>query len=128
MYEREKGTIINISSIAGRKTFPDHSVYCATKFAVHAFSEALREEASQHNVRVVIVAPGVVETEVRVHILTDVTRSVAQRHFLCSCWDILRTVRLSTDIQTGRVHLKFWSPSISPAASSLRLKCPSMCA
>eukprot|EP01122_Echinamoeba_exundans_P013076 TRINITY_DN5646_c0_g1_i1.p1 TRINITY_DN5646_c0_g1~~TRINITY_DN5646_c0_g1_i1.p1 ORF type:complete len:242 (+),score=48.97 TRINITY_DN5646_c0_g1_i1:102-827(+) len=67
MYERQKGTIINISSIAGRKTFPDHSVYCATKFAVHSFSEALREEASEHNVRVVIVAPGVVETELLGH-------------------------------------------------------------
>lgn len=67
MYERKKGTIINISSIAGRKTFPNHSVYCATKFAVHAFTEALREEASQHNVRVCIVAPGVVETEVPPH-------------------------------------------------------------
>lgn len=39
MMERNTGTIINISSIAGKKTFPSHAAYCGTKFAVHAISE-----------------------------------------------------------------------------------------
>lgn len=38
MKARNTGTIINISSIAGKKTFPDHAAYCGTKFAVHAIS------------------------------------------------------------------------------------------
>ena len=42
MCQRENGTIINVSSVAGRKTFPSHSVYCATKFAVHALTESMR--------------------------------------------------------------------------------------
>lgn len=67
MIERKAGTIINISSIAGRKLFPSHSVYCATKFAVHAFTEAIREEASEHGVRCCVIAPGVVETELLSH-------------------------------------------------------------
>ena len=46
MLKKGKGTIINVSSIAGKKAFPDHVAYCATKFAVHGLSEALREEVS----------------------------------------------------------------------------------
>lgn len=67
MVERQHGTIVNISSIAGRKTFPNHAIYCGTKFAVHAISENIRQEVSAHNVRVSIVAPGVVETELMSH-------------------------------------------------------------
>eukprot|EP01128_Nolandella_sp_AFSM9_P000809 TRINITY_DN10933_c0_g1_i1.p1 TRINITY_DN10933_c0_g1~~TRINITY_DN10933_c0_g1_i1.p1 ORF type:complete len:253 (-),score=77.93 TRINITY_DN10933_c0_g1_i1:59-817(-) len=62
MYERKTGTIINISSIAGEKIFPSHAVYCATKFAVTAFTEAVRMEAQEFKVRVTTISPGVVET------------------------------------------------------------------
>jgi Short-chain alcohol dehydrogenase of unknown specificity len=71
MIARKAGTIINISSIAGRKTFPNHTVYVGTKFAVHGLSENLREELSQHNVRVVVIAPGAVETELLSHTTSD---------------------------------------------------------
>lgn len=67
MTAREHGTIINISSVAGRKTFPSHSVYCGTKFAVHAISENLRQETAAKNVRVITIAPGAVETELLSH-------------------------------------------------------------
>ncbi|MGU3574000.1 SDR family oxidoreductase [Brucellaceae bacterium C25G] len=67
MAKRKQGTIINISSVAGRKTFANHVVYTATKFAVHGLSENLREELSPHNVRVVTIAPGAVETELLSH-------------------------------------------------------------
>ncbi|AQS38126.1 short chain dehydrogenase [Shewanella psychrophila] len=46
MKARKIGTIITVSSVAGRKTFPNHSAYCATKFAVHALTENIREEVS----------------------------------------------------------------------------------
>lgn len=71
MRERKSGTIINISSIAGRKTFPDHGVYCGTKFAVHAITEGLREEVAMDNVRCITIAPGAVETELLSHTTSD---------------------------------------------------------
>lgn len=67
MIERHHGTLINVSSVAGRKTFPNHVAYVGTKFAVHGISENLREELSPHNVRVVTIAPGAVETELLGH-------------------------------------------------------------
>jgi len=71
MIERKAGSIINISSVAGRKTFPNHVVYVGTKFAVHGMSENLREELSPHNVRVIVIAPGAVETELLSHTTND---------------------------------------------------------
>jgi NADP-dependent 3-hydroxy acid dehydrogenase YdfG len=67
MIRRKTGTIINVSSVAGRKTFPNHAAYCGTKFAVHAISENIREEVAPHNVRVIVIAPGPVETELLGH-------------------------------------------------------------
>lgn len=67
MMNNKQGTIINISSTAGRKTYDNHSVYCGTKFAVHAITESMRKEASSSNVRVLVVAPGVVETSLLSH-------------------------------------------------------------
>lgn len=67
MVARKQGTIINISSIAGRKTFPNHVAYVGTKFAVHGISENLREELSPYGVRVITIAPGAVETELLSH-------------------------------------------------------------
>ncbi|MCK7621613.1 SDR family oxidoreductase [Streptomyces sp. RS10V-4] len=67
MLTRGRGTVINISSVAGRKTFPNHAAYVATKFAVHALSENLREEVAASGVRVVTIAPGAVETELLSH-------------------------------------------------------------
>ena len=71
MIKANTGTIINISSIAGRKTFSNHAAYCGTKFAVHAISENIREEVAQSNVRVVTIAPGAVETELLSHTTSD---------------------------------------------------------
>ncbi|MGW4767106.1 SDR family oxidoreductase [Nocardia sp. NPDC004278] len=67
MIARGTGTIINVSSIAGRKTFPNHTAYVGTKFAVHAMSENVREEVASSGVRVVTIAPGAVETELLSH-------------------------------------------------------------
>jgi len=64
MYAKKSGHIINISSVAGRIVFPSGSVYCATKHAVTAFSEGLRQEFStRSNIRVTCIEPGVVSTE-----------------------------------------------------------------
>src|SRR5919201_1391278 len=64
MLNKKSGHIVNISSVAGRVVFPAGSVYCATKHAVAAFSEGLRQEFSQRaNIRVTCIEPGVVATE-----------------------------------------------------------------
>ena len=75
MVERNHGTLINVSSVAGRKTFPNHVAYVGTKFAVHAISENLREEVAAHNVRVVTIAPGAVETELLSHTTDEAIKS-----------------------------------------------------
>ena len=67
MKAKQQGTIINTSSIAGRKTFPNHAAYCGTKFGVHAITENAREEAAAFNIRMVTIAPGAVETELLSH-------------------------------------------------------------
>ena len=64
MMARRTGTIFMMSSIAGRKVYPDHTVYCGTKFFVHAVSESIREYLADYNVRVIVLSPGVIETEV----------------------------------------------------------------
>ncbi|MFN3653711.1 MAG: SDR family oxidoreductase [Candidatus Nitrosotenuis sp.] len=64
MLAKKSGHIVNISSVAGRIVFPAGSVYCATKHAITAFSEGLRQEFSQRaNIRVTCIEPGVVATE-----------------------------------------------------------------
>lgn len=67
MKARKCGTIINVSSIAGRKTFANHAAYCASKFGVHALTETIREEVSSYNVRLLTIAPGAAETELLSH-------------------------------------------------------------
>ena len=64
MIERKHGTLVMMSSIAGRKVYPDHTVYCGTKFFVHAVSESLREYLAPHDVRVIVLSPGIIDTEV----------------------------------------------------------------
>lgn len=64
MIAKKSGHIVNISSVAGRIVFPAGAVYCATKHAVTALSEGLRQEFSQRaNIRVTCIEPGVVATE-----------------------------------------------------------------
>jgi len=64
MKEKKSGHIVNLSSVAGRVVFASGSVYCATKFAIAAFSEGLRKEFSARtNIRVTSIEPGVVDTE-----------------------------------------------------------------
>lgn len=68
MKERKTGTIVNMSSIAGRKVYPDHTIYCGSKFFVHAISESLRGYLAPHNVRVIVISPGIIDTEVLDHV------------------------------------------------------------
>lgn len=75
MKEQKSGHIINVSSVAGHKVIPGGCVYCATKFAVRALSEGLREEVTPYNIRTTIVSPGAVATELLDHISEQDIRS-----------------------------------------------------
>ncbi|WOO87698.1 SDR family oxidoreductase [Mollicutes bacterium LVI A0039] len=67
MKERNHGTIINVSSIAGVKAFGNHAAYSATKFGVHGMTETVRQELAMSNVRVGVISPGAAETELLGH-------------------------------------------------------------
>ncbi|MCE7068776.1 SDR family NAD(P)-dependent oxidoreductase [Dyadobacter sp. CY327] len=63
MLENGAGHIVNISSIAGKQTYMNGAVYCASKAAVEVLSEGMRLDLTQHGIKVTNVAPGAVETE-----------------------------------------------------------------
>ncbi len=67
MKENKCGTIVNISSIAGVKPFGNHAAYCATKYGVIGLSEVARIEMAPHNVRVMRICPGAVNTNLLSH-------------------------------------------------------------
>jgi 3-oxoacyl-[acyl-carrier protein] reductase len=62
MLEQGGGTIVNISSVAGKYGFENRSAYCAAKWGLHGFTEALRVELGSHNMRFHLVCPGAVAT------------------------------------------------------------------
>ncbi|SDU99438.1 NADP-dependent 3-hydroxy acid dehydrogenase YdfG [Microlunatus sagamiharensis] len=76
---RQVADIVNISSLAGRTTFPTSGVYSMTKFGVNGFSEALRQELAPDHVRVGVLEPGKVDTELDSHnnaeILADIEKN-----------------------------------------------------
>ncbi|SAL49497.1 short-chain dehydrogenase/reductase SDR [Caballeronia turbans] len=76
MEQQGQGQIINISSIGGLSVTPTAAVYCATKFAVRAISDGLRQETDK--VRVTVICPGVVESELADSISDDTARSAMQ--------------------------------------------------
>lgn len=72
---RSRGTVVQMSSIAGRVIARNAAVYQATKFAVGAFSETLRQEVTERGVRVVVIEPGTTDTELRGHITHAPTKA-----------------------------------------------------
>ncbi|MBO6946747.1 MAG: SDR family oxidoreductase [Rhodospirillales bacterium] len=68
MKEQKSGQVINVSSVYGHKVVATGAVYCATKHAVRAISEGLRQEVKDYNIRVTTISPGAVKTELTSHI------------------------------------------------------------
>ena len=80
MKEQKAGHIINVSSVAGHKVGPGFAVYAATKFAVRALSEGVRQEVKPYNIRTTVISPGAVATELLNSITEpDVAETVRKR-------------------------------------------------
>jgi NADP-dependent 3-hydroxy acid dehydrogenase YdfG len=79
MRAQGSGHIVNVSSVAGRVARAGSGVYNLTKWGVGAFSEALRQEAIALGVRVTVVEPGAVATELPGHNRPEVRRQMAKR-------------------------------------------------
>jgi NADP-dependent 3-hydroxy acid dehydrogenase YdfG len=75
---RQVADVVNVSSVAGRVARANNGVYSATKHAVGAFSESLRQEVTARHVRVTLVEPGAVSTELAAHNRPEVLAVMAQ--------------------------------------------------
>src|SRR5207237_1287756 len=79
MHEQGSGHVVNISSVAGRVARAGSGVYNLTKFGVGAFSESLRQEAVAMGVRVTLIEPGAVATELPGHNRPEIIEQMAKR-------------------------------------------------
>jgi NADP-dependent 3-hydroxy acid dehydrogenase YdfG len=115
MERQGHGQIVNIGSIGGLRVVPTAAVYCATKFAVRALSEGLRQESSK--IRVTCVNPGVVESELASSITHEETRAAMDeyRAIALKPADIARAVRhvveAPDDVDTSEITIR---PTASP--------------
>jgi NADP-dependent 3-hydroxy acid dehydrogenase YdfG len=95
MVERGSGHIINISSIAGKETYPMGNVYCASKHAVQSITKGMRIDLLKHGIKVSSVSPGAVETEfalVRFDGDNDKARQVYKGFTPLNAQDIAETI------------------------------------
>ncbi len=81
MTQQQAGHIINVSSVAGHKVGPGFAVYAATKHAVRALSEGLRQEVKPDNIRTTVISPGAVDTELPNSVTEpDIAEKVRKAH------------------------------------------------
>ncbi|MCQ4207665.1 SDR family NAD(P)-dependent oxidoreductase [Streptomyces longispororuber] len=73
-----KGAVVQVSSTSGRTASATSAVYAATKFGINAFAEALRQEVTELGVRVVLIEPGFVSTELASHITDPAIQAAAK--------------------------------------------------
>jgi NADP-dependent 3-hydroxy acid dehydrogenase YdfG len=101
------GHIVNVSSVAGRKARAGSGVYSATKWAVGAFSESLRVEVFRQNIRVSLIEPGAVDTELREHITDQKIREQSDAFFKSI------TPLVSEDIAAGILYAVTQAPHVN---------------
>ena len=80
MQRQKSGHFINVSSVAGHRVGPGFAVYAATKYAVRALSEGLRQEVKPYNIRTTVISPGAVATELP-NTITDAAAAERIRTF-----------------------------------------------
>jgi NADP-dependent 3-hydroxy acid dehydrogenase YdfG len=101
LIRRQSGHIINIGSIAGKEVYERGNVYCATKHAVDALSQAMRIDLLQHNIKVTAIHPGAAETEfskVRFKGAEAAAKSVYEGYQPLSAGDVAAVVFYTTTL------------------------------
>lgn len=118
MKAQGKGHVINIGSIAGHESYPRGSVYCATKHAVKAITEATKKDLHGTGIRVSMVSPGLVETEfsnVRFHGDDEKADSVYQNMIPLNANDIAEIVHFTAN---RPAHVNIMDTIVFPVAQS----------
>src|ERR1700754_3724449 len=106
MLARQQGTIVNVSSITGLMGFARMSAYCASKFALTGFTEALRDELTGSGVRVALVCPGTTDTEFFVRAERDKMPGASRLMPAVEPERVARAVcDAAEDGQIGRAHV-----------------------
>lgn len=75
MIKRKSGQIVCISSVQGKFSLPHRSSYSASKHALQAFCDSLRAEMAEHNIKVLCVSPGYINTALSLNALTGTGRA-----------------------------------------------------
>lgn len=81
MIKRKQGRIVCVSSVQGKFSLPHRSAYAASKHALNAFCDSLRAEVAEHNVSVLCVSPGYINTALSLNALTSSGRSYGSKLF-----------------------------------------------
>ena len=118
MVARHAGHIVNLGSIAGREVYPGGAVYCATKHAVRALSQGMRQDLLPYGIRVSLICPGAVETEfsiVRFKGNNQRAASVYDGYTPLSADDIARTIRFAL---TAPAHVDLQDILVMPTAQA----------
>ncbi len=92
MIKQKYGVIINVSSVAGRRPIDNMAVYCATKYALDGFSFTLAREVKEHNIRVGVVYPGMVDTHFRDAMTERRTYTHEERSTMLTPDDVARAI------------------------------------
>ena len=95
-----KPMVVNVSSILGHRGVPYNSEYCASKFAVHGFSESIRTELTRHGIGVLIVSPGTTETEFFDRVIDSTAQPKWPQHRPVSAAEVARQIVRA--MQSGR--------------------------
>lgn len=118
MKDQRSGTIVNITSIAGKEAYPQGNVYCATKAAVDQLTKSMRMDLLPHGIRVSSIAPGAAETEfslVRFKGDAAAAKAVYQGFQPLVAQDIAETLRF---IVTRPSHVSIHDVVIMPSAQA----------
>ena len=122
MREQGGGDIVNISSIAGRFARAGSAVYNLTKFGVNAFSEGLRQEVTEGGIRVIVVEPGFVATELQSHnkgaVLETIEGMREQIGDVLAAKDIANGILYAVSPAAARVGQRSPDPPYQPGALS----------
>lgn len=95
-----RGQVVLINSGSGLMTMPDNAVYCATKWALRAFGDVLREEERANGVRVSSIHPGRVDTDMQHHLVEQDGLDYRPELYL-SPESVAKAVRLAVDAEEG---------------------------